>query len=330
MQTFIQQANAYGKAGCACFFYVDFEQQKPVICRLEECAKRGIYFAFPAKKNAPPPSSTSAIPQITLTRPLAFADYEKAFSKVQKAFAHGDSYLLNLTFPSEIDLKGDLASLFHYCYAPFKLYVENQFVCFSPESFVSTHERKIYTYPMKGTALTDTLHKKEAQATLLASLKEQQEHYCIVDLMRNDLAMVSENIHVKRFRFIDEIPTPQGILLQTSSEICGDLRANWQENLGEMLARLLPAGSVSGTPKQKACEIIRSVEKSKRGYYTGIFGYFDGENLHSAVAIRFIEKTPQGYVFKSGGGITRHSQGEKEYAELLHKVTLPVKSKEQS
>ena len=89
--------------------------------------------------------------------------------------------------------------------------------------------------------------------------------------------------------------------------------------------KLLPAGSISGAPKEKTVQIIQQAEGEKRGYYTGIFGYFDGNNLESAVAIRYIEKNEQGeMLFRSGGGITSQSSLEEEYQEILEKVYVPI------
>ena len=85
----------------------------------------------------------------------------------------------------------------------------------------------------------------------------------------------------------------------------------------------MPAGSVTGAPKQKTLEIINHVEGLPRGYYTGIFGCFDGENLESAVMIRFIEQRDGQLWFRSGGGITCNSLAELEYQELIDKVYVP-------
>ncbi|MDO5680390.1 MAG: aminodeoxychorismate synthase component I, partial [Pelistega sp.] len=162
----------------------------------------------------------------------------------------------------------NLRQIFQFSRARFKLLFEPHFVCFSPESFVSTHADKIYSYPMKGTidaALPD------AEQQLLNSEKEQAEHNTIVDLIRNDLALVAQRIEVSRFRYVEKLQTERGTILQTSSEICGNLHHNWQDEIGTMLAKLLPAGSISGAPKEKTVEIIRQAELGERGYYTGIF-----------------------------------------------------------
>jgi para-aminobenzoate synthetase component 1 len=86
----------------------------------------------------------------------------------------------------------------------------------------------------------------------------------------------------------------------------------------------LPAGSVSGAPKRKTLEIIQEAEGEKRGYYTGITGYFDGEKLDSAVMIRYIEQVDDQLYYRSGGGVTTQSVCKNEYDEALAKVYVPV------
>ena len=128
-----------------------------------------------------------------------------------------------------------------------------------------------------------------------------------MDLIRNDLSIVAEDVTVKKYRYIDRLKTNKGELLQVSSEICGRLPHDFYSNLGEILFSLLPAGSISGAPKPKTLEIIERAEGYERGFYTGIFGWFDGQNLDSAVMIRFVEQNGEQLIFKSGGGITSQS-----------------------
>ena len=91
-----------------------------------------------------------------------------------------------------------------------------------------------------------------------------------------------------------------------------------------LLLSMLPAGSICGAPKAKTVSIIQEVEQDPRGYYTGIFGYFDGEELDSAVNIRFIEEKNSQLLYRSGGGITFLSDMESEYNELIEKIYVPV------
>ena len=123
---------------------------------------------------------------------------------------------------------------------------------------------------------------------------------------------------------MDKIQAGDKELLQISSQIAGTLSPHWHEHIGDILLKLLPAGSISGTPKRKSVEIIEALEGYDRGFFTGVFGIYDGHVLESGVMIRFIEKEEDGYVFKSGGGITLLSDPQKEYDELCDKVYIPV------
>lgn len=214
-----------------------------------------------------------------------------------------------------------LEEIFHASRAMYKLLFGDQFVVFSPECFVKTDGNTICTFPMKGTINADT---EDAAATLIGSLKEESEHNTIVDLMRNDISMVASSTEVKRYRYIERIDTHKSRILQTSSEITASLPADWRRNLGAILWRLLPAGSVSGAPKEKTLEIIRKAEGEPRGYYTGVFGIFDGANLDSAVMIRFVGQRDGKLFFQSGGGITAQSSLDDEYNELIEKIYVPV------
>jgi para-aminobenzoate synthetase component 1 len=174
---------------------------------------------------------------------------------------------------------------------------------------------------MKGTIDANI---KNAKAKILANQKEMAEHTMIVDLMRNDLAMVANDIKVESFRYIDKIQAGKNQLLQVSSKITGILDTNWHSHIGDILQTITPAGSITGTPKIKTIEIIDDIENYSRDFYTGIFGIYDGVNLDSAVMIRFIQKQNNQLFYKSGGGITIDSIPQDEYQELIDKIYLPI------
>jgi para-aminobenzoate synthetase component 1 len=158
----------------------------------------------------------------------------------------------------------------------------------------------------------------------LADEKEMAEHVMIVDLMRNDLGMVGTSVQVEKFRYVEKIKAGDKELLQVSSKITATLPKNWHMTLGDLLQRLLPAGSITGTPKKSTVTIIENIENYERDFYTGVFGLFDGKNLYSAVMIRFIEKKKNKLFYKSGGGITIDSDAKLEYEELIDKIYLPL------
>ena len=173
---------------------------------------------------------------------------------------------------------------------------------------------------MKGTIRADI---PNADHIILNDYKERAEHHTIVDLIRNDLNRVATDVRVERFRYIDRLVTNRGEILQVSSQVTGNLPEDYLSRLGDLIFDMLPAGSISGAPKAATVRIIREAEKEDRGFYTGIFGYFDGKSFRSAVMIRFIEQQGNRLRFRSGGGITVNSDCSAEYQEVLQKVYLP-------
>ncbi len=259
--------------------------------------------------------------QYFTTAPISQAAYTTRFQTVINRINYGDSYLVNLTFPTPIATNLNLRQIYGHAHAKYKLLLPDRFVVFSPECFVRIEEDHIYSYPMKGTIDASI---PDAQNQLLNDEKEVSEHYTIVDLIRNDLSQVATEVSLTKFREIDTIHTHHQTLLQTSSEIRGKLSPDYHHHLGDIFDTLLPAGSISGAPKAETLDIIAHAEIDNRGYYTGVFGYYDGHHLDSAVAIRFIESTPHGLVYRSGGGITAMSDAQSEYHEMIQKVYVPL------
>lgn len=318
LQEFETQFTQFLKEEEPFFFLVDFEKENPFVCKMKEAHSEGVFFNIKGIKNYEE-KKVSVIPKLSFL-PIDKAIYTKSFEAVKEHLKRGNTYLLNLTFPTEIEMNASLEDVFHLSDAPYKLLFKNQFVLFSPESFVQIQERTISTFPMKGTI---DAALKNASHVLLSNKKEEWEHNTIVDLMRNDLSMIATDIKVENYRYVERIKTHHSEILQTSSKISGRLKKDFRNTLCQDLLSLLPAGSVSGAPKQKTVEIIQANEITNRGYYTGIFGIYDGEKLDSAVNIRFIERDNGKTYFRSGGGITTNSVLEDEYNELLQKIYLP-------
>lgn len=253
--------------------------------------------------------------------PLSFIEYEKKFNKVFSNIQEGNSYLLNLTTKTKIKTSYSLDEIYEKANSKFKLKFKNEFVCFSPERFIEIKKNKIFTYPMKGTIDASI---PNAQVRILGDLKEMAEHTMVVDLLRNDLGIVASKIKVDKFRYIEKINAGDKKLLQVSSKISGSLKENWHENIGDIITKLLPAGSITGCPKKKTVELLNNIENYERNFYTGIFGVYDGQTLDSFVLIRLIEKNEKNeFFYKSGGGITSDSNAKFEYQELLDKIYLP-------
>jgi Anthranilate/para-aminobenzoate synthases component I len=255
--------------------------------------------------------------------PIPIHAYKKRFQKVTDRLKRGDSYLTNLTIKTGIESSLSLHDIFLYSTAMYKLYIPGRLVCFSPERFVRMEQGRIQTHPMKGTI---DARIPDAREMILNDTKETSEHNTIVDLLRNDMSRIATGVRVNRFRYIDELQTNNGAILQVSSEIEGTLPEDYLENLGLLFFELLPAGSVSGAPKRVTLDIIREAEQEPRGFYTGVAGYFDGETLDTFVLIRFIEQKGSDLYFRSGGGITANSICRSEYQEAIQKVYLPFQS----
>ncbi len=253
--------------------------------------------------------------------PETLEDYKKGFEIVQENLRKGNSYLTNYTRKTEIETNLSLEDIFQFSKAKYKVLIPEEFVFFSPETFIEIIDNKIFTYPMKGTIDAEI---EDAEDILKNDPKEKAEHYTVVDLLRNDLSMVADNVQVKEFQRIDYIKTKQKNLLAMSSEIEGEIKPEYQNKIGTILQKLLPAGSILGAPKPKTLEIILEAEQYDRGFYTGIAGYFDGKNLDSCVMIRFIEKENEKLFFKSGGGITHQSDLVSEYEEMKNKIYVPI------
>jgi len=318
----ISYINELGATHTPFLFILDFELKKPIIIPKPFQQKLDILFNINGLKNyttRPKPSNLN----ISLQKyPIDFKRYQQAFNYCLKEINYGNSYLLNLTFPTKIDLNLSLEEVFYYSRAKYKLLLSNQLVCFSPETFIKIKNGVISSNPMKGT-ISNAI--PNAEERILTDQKEMGEHNTIVDFIRNDLNMVAKRIKVERFRYIDHIQTHESDLLQVSSEIVGELPHDYHARLGDIIFKILPAGSISGAPKKKTIEIIQTAEQYDRGYYTGVFGYFDGQNLESSVMIRYIENIQNQLFFKSGGGITSQSDAKAEYQELIDKVYVPIR-----
>jgi para-aminobenzoate synthetase component 1 len=315
----VRRMNELGEKGQPFAFVIDFDFNKPLIFDIKDSSE--LLWKTPLKTNYPSGIDHEEKEVVWNIQPMEYERYQQAFNAVQQHIHNGDTYLLNLTMPTQVETNLSPEELFHLSDAPYKIWLKDQFLCFSPEIFVRINDGIISSFPMKGT-IDATL--KDAEQQLLTDEKEVAEHHTIVDLIRNDLSMVANDVQVERLMYIDRISTNKGDILQMSSQISGKLPENYRQSIGSIIARLLPAGSICGAPKSKTIEIIRETEGYQRGYYTGIFGIFDGQNLDSCVLIRYLEQEDDHYVFKSGGGITYLSNCRSEYNELIQKVYVPI------
>ncbi|TVR89834.1 MAG: aminodeoxychorismate synthase component I [Saprospirales bacterium] len=304
-------------------FLISYRMDQCLVCHPDEAAASDLYYNFRGIHNAGQLKGNFREEEM-IVRPIPPSpdSYQIAFDEVMKQIRAGYTYLINLCVESPLEYCPSLPSIFLQASAPYKLLLQGHFVVFSPEPFVRIDQSGgIKTHPMKGTIRADL---PNADKKLLDDPKEQAEHFTIVDLLRNDLSISAKEVSVDRFRYLSKIQSGNRALWQTSSEISGQLPKDFRRNLGTILFKMLPAGSITGAPKKKTVEILSKVEQFDRGFYTGIAGIFQNGVLDSAVLIRFIEKRGADYFYKSGGGITFQSDSKKEYEELIEKIYVPT------
>ena len=369
-QEIIDKINRLASQDEPFLFVINYQGDKAFIRLLSDINPEECLFDFEGRGNLShvwKETLKEEIPEVTwqITPPL-YNDYERSFNIVKSNIMAGNSYLTNLTCRVPVSCNLPLEEIFHRAKGKYKLLLRRKrtqaedkahlkeepqnkahlkeekieenltpFVCFSPETFVRIKGGRIYSYPMKGT-LDASL--PNAEKLLMEDQKEAAEHATIVDLIRNDLSRVAEDVRVDKYRYIDVLHTNKGDILQTSSEISGRLPEDYPHHLGEILDAQFPAGSITGAPKDKTMQIIQEAEGYNRGFYTGIMGIYDQGELNSAVMIRFIEeevfpsKTEnrmnyeaiRKLYFKAGGGITSKSDCRKEYEEVIQKIYLPI------
>ncbi len=272
-------------------------------------------------------SNAHNIKQETKIKPILTFDkpdidkYNKAINFVKDNQQRGNSYLTNLTWKIPIVTNLSLKDLYIQAKSKYKIWIRDKFLCFSPETFIRIEKNIISSYPMKGTidaTSTNALQK------LINNPKEAAEHATIVDLIRNDLSIVANGVKVDKYRYADIIETDRGNIIQTSSKITANVLPYYQNHIGELIFKLLPAGSITGAPKTKTIEIIKQAENYNRNFYTGIMGRWANAKLDSAVMIRFIDIEDNQLYYKAGGGITTQSNNEDEYNEIIEKIYVPV------
>lgn len=317
----IRLMNQYSEEGRPYLFVIDFEEIACIVEPLDTIHPEECLYDFGSRTNVR--KERESLPPFHWSHePYPLKSYADAFHRVVGHLRRGDSFLTNLTCRVKVKTDLPLRTIFLHAQAPYRLWLRDELVCFSPEPFVSVTDGVIRSFPMKGTI---DAHLPDAEACLMGNEKEAAEHATIVDLIRNDLSRISERVRVERYRYVETLHNHRGSILQTSSVIAGQLPSDYGRRWGSLFFEMLPAGSISGAPKKRTVEIIREAEGESRGYYTGVMGWSDGKEVESAVMIRFIEKDASGELFyRAGGGITAMSRLEDEYEEINQKVYVPI------
>lgn len=260
------------------------------------------------------------------------AQYASAFSEVKQLILAGDIYQANLTFPLRAQYTEQPLELYLALRArqpvPHGAFVDlggPVLLSRSPELFFTIDENGLFeTRPMKGTAARGATSEKDAAQTawLKNSEKNQAENLMIVDLLRNDVSKLAElgSVRVPDLFKVETYAT----LHQMTSRITAQLPP--QNTLHDVFEALFPCGSITGAPKIRAMQVIRSLESEARGAYCGAIGWIaPNGSMQFNVAIRTVTCTEDGVAtLNVGGGIVHDSKADEEYAEALLKSRYAV------
>lgn len=197
----------------------------------------------------------------------------------------------------------------------------------SPETLVKLENGILHTFPLAGTRPRGRTEKedKKLEAELLKDEKELAEHNMLVDLGRNDLGKISRfgTVEAEKLHSIERYSH----VMHIGSTVRGEIRGEYDAL--DAIEAVLPAGTLSGAPKIRACQIISELENNKRGIYGGAIGYIDFTgNMDTCIAIRIAYKKNGRVFVRSGAGIVADSIPEKEYEECLNKAGAVLKALE--
>ncbi len=265
----------------------------------------------------------------------ALFDKEAYTTMVEKAKKHiyeGDIFQVVLSNRLEADFEGSLLNTYRKLRmtnpSPYMFYLSsesNEIVGASPETLVKLQDDTVYTFPLAGTRKRGKNAKEDSalEAELLADTKEMAEHTMLVDLGRNDLGKICQfgTVKVKDFMQVHHYSH----VMHLGSTVHGTLHE--RHDALDAIEAVLPAGTLSGAPKIKACEIIHTLEQNKRGLYGGAIGYIDFTgNMDTCIAIRLCFKKNNKIYIRSGAGIVADSVPEKEYEECIMKARAVVEA----
>lgn len=197
----------------------------------------------------------------------------------------------------------------------------------SPETLVKLENHVLHTFPLAGTRPRGRTREEDLrlERELLADEKELAEHNMLVDLGRNDLGKVSKfgTVQVEKLHSIERFSH----VMHIGSTVRGEIRED--KDALDAIEAVLPAGTLSGAPKIRACQLIGALENNKRGIYGGAIGYIDFTgNMDTCIAIRIAYKKNGKVFVRSGAGIVADSVPEKEFEECLNKAKASLKALE--
>ncbi len=268
--------------------------------------------------------------QSEITPKFTKEEYGQMVTKGKNYIKEGDIFQVVLSNPLSAKAEGSLFDTYRLLRAsnpsPYMFYFSSddiEIAGASPETLVKVEQKKVSTFPLAGTRPRgkDRAEDEALEKELLADEKERAEHNMLVDLGRNDIGKISKlgSVYVEKYMGIERYSH----VMHIGSTVVGELADD--KDVIDAVDSILPAGTLSGAPKFRACQIIDELEQSKRGIYGGALGYIDFTgNLDVCIAIRLVYKKAGVICIRSGAGIVYDSVPEKEAEECINKAKAVV------
>lgn len=280
----------------------------------------------------------AAFRPLRLKEPLAPCfpreEYCRMVERAKHYIREGDIFQVVLSDPLTAGAEGSLFDVYRVLRtenpSPYMFYFSSDDVEIagaSPETLAKLEDGVLHTFPLAGTRPRGRNREEDLrlERELLADEKERAEHNMLVDLGRNDIGRISTlgSVRVEQYMGIERFSH----VMHIGSTVSGHIRPD--RDAVDAVDSILPAGTLSGAPKLRACEIIQELENRKRGIYGGAIGYLDFTgNLDTCIAIRLAYKKNGRVCVQSGAGIVADSVPEKEFQECTNKARAVVKALE--
>ena len=257
-------------------------------------------------------------------------EYGEMVLKAKEYIRQGDIFQVVLSNRIEAEIEGSLFDTYRVLRttnpSPYMFYFSSndiEIAGASPETLVKVNNTKLYTFPLAGTRPRGKTVEEdlELEKELLADEKELAEHNMLVDLGRNDIGRIAEigSVAVDKYMSVERFSH----VMHIGSTVTGKLRKDLDSLAA--LDSILPAGTLSGAPKIRACEIINELEDNKRGIYGGAIGYVDlSGNLDTCISIRIAFARNNKVFIRSGAGIVADSVPDAEFDESMNKAAAVI------
>lgn len=264
--------------------------------------------------------------KVNFTCNVTKEEYTEIVEKTREYIFDGDIFQAVLSRRFVSDYEGSLINPYRVLRttnpSPYMVYMnmdDVEIMSTSPETLVRLQDGRLVTFPVAGSRPRgkDEEEDNALVEDLMADAKELSEHNMLVDLGRNDLGRISKfgSVEVTKYQMIHKYSKIMHICSQVESDISDDKDAI------DAIKSVLPAGTLSGAPKIRACEIIDELESEPRGIYGGALGYIDfGGNMDTCIAIRMAVKKNNKVYVQAGGGLVADSKPEMEYQESANKA----------